>query len=393
MRTLWDTFSDDLQACSHKLEQCLLQFAEFSQAQEQLTKWLRDVEKAMQQHTELKCSLLEKRAQLQNHKMMHQEIMSHQQLVEAVCDKAQQLVDQTQDKSLNDLHDKLDNCVQEHSNFNTQCKNCRDWINAEREKLHECDNIGGEKSDISRRLSTAKLLRQNEAVGQRQLSDLREMCDQDFECELDSHTKWFRNTEAIFRDQQLQVSLLEKEAQLQSLKDKRTLITDKEQEIDTFIDQSHSLLHCSGVDRIKPLISQISNRYQLLHVLSKEVINRWQGLVDDHRVYDEKFLDTVAWLTPLEEQFESLKKDDNIATKASRLQLLLSERENASHRLARGHLRATEAAGGREPAVEQLPGDAAADPGLARCNGEEPARAHHLVLLPTGDTLQTAQAK
>jgi len=32
---------------------------------------------------------------------MHQEIMLHQQLVESVCDKAQQLVDQTQDKSLN----------------------------------------------------------------------------------------------------------------------------------------------------------------------------------------------------------------------------------------------------------------------------------------------------
>jgi uncharacterized protein YutE (UPF0331/DUF86 family) len=37
----------------------------------------------------------------QNHKIMHQEIMLHQQLVESVCDKAQQLVDQTQDKSLN----------------------------------------------------------------------------------------------------------------------------------------------------------------------------------------------------------------------------------------------------------------------------------------------------
>lgn len=32
---------------------------------------------------------------------MHQEITSHQQLVESVCDKAQQLVDQTRDKSLN----------------------------------------------------------------------------------------------------------------------------------------------------------------------------------------------------------------------------------------------------------------------------------------------------
>lgn len=157
---------------------------------------------------------------------------------------------------------------------------------------------------------------------------------QDFEAELEGHTKWFRTTEAVFRDQQLQVSLDEKEAQLQGLKDKRQLITDKEQQIDGFVDRSHSLLHCSRVDRIKPLISQISNRYQLLHVLSKEVINRWQGLVDDHRAYDEKFLDTVSWLTPLEEQFEALKKDDDVSSKASRLQLLLSERENASHRLA-----------------------------------------------------------
>lgn len=58
---------------------------------------------------------------------------------------------------LQDLHDKLDNCVQEHNNFNTKCKNCRDWINAEKEKLHECDDISGEKSDISRRLSQAKV--------------------------------------------------------------------------------------------------------------------------------------------------------------------------------------------------------------------------------------------
>lgn len=65
MRTLWDNFSDDLQAGTHRLDQCLLQFAEFSLTQEQLTKWLKDVEKAVQQHTELKGTLQEKRAQLQ----------------------------------------------------------------------------------------------------------------------------------------------------------------------------------------------------------------------------------------------------------------------------------------------------------------------------------------
>ena len=62
---MWDGFSDELQAGTHHLDQCLLQFAEFSLAQEQLTKWLKGVEKAMQQHTELKGTLQEKRAQLQ----------------------------------------------------------------------------------------------------------------------------------------------------------------------------------------------------------------------------------------------------------------------------------------------------------------------------------------
>ncbi|CAG2061276.1 unnamed protein product, partial [Timema podura] len=65
LRTVWDSFSEDLQASTHKLDQCLMQFAEFTLSQEQLTKWLKDVEKAMTQHTELKGSLQEKRAQLQ----------------------------------------------------------------------------------------------------------------------------------------------------------------------------------------------------------------------------------------------------------------------------------------------------------------------------------------
>lgn len=34
----------------------------------------------------------------------------------------------------------------------------------------------------------------------------------------------------------------------------------RENDIDEFVDRSHGLLHWSGADRIKPLISQISNR-------------------------------------------------------------------------------------------------------------------------------------
>ncbi|KAL0110413.1 hypothetical protein PUN28_013801 [Cardiocondyla obscurior] len=401
LRGLWDGFSEDLQNSTQKLDQCLMQFAEFSLSQEQLTAWLRDVERAMHQHTELKSSLEEKRAQLQNHKIMHQEIMSHQTLVESVCDKAQQLVDQTKDTSLNvylqsikqlfqnivaksrDLLENLEDCCEKHHRFNLQCKCFSDWLNGEREKLSECNDVTGERSEISRRLTSLTMLKDGQTQGAEHLAKLKEFSEivanstapkgrevinkevitlennlrqflneiesveerqkaalerwRNFEDQMEVHTKWFRFMEAIFRDQQLHPTLKDKETQLRTFKEKREIIVRQEQEIDEFVDKSHSLLHASGIERIKPLISQVSNRYQLLHVLSKEVINRCQSIVDDHRAYEEKLKAIDVWFTPLEKTLAILKKDEisgNLETRNSRLQVLLAEKEQAEHRLA-----------------------------------------------------------
>jgi len=78
-------------------------------------------------------------------------------------------------------------------------------------------------------------------------------------------------------------------------------------------------------------------RYQLLHVLSKEVINRCQSIVDDHRAYEEKLKAINVWLTPLEKNLAILKKDEigeDLEARNSRLQVLLAEKEQAEHRLA-----------------------------------------------------------
>ncbi|XP_050705316.1 muscle-specific protein 300 kDa-like [Eriocheir sinensis] len=128
----------------------------------------------MQQHTELKNSLQEKTAQLQNHKLVHQEIQAHQNLVEMVCEKAQTLVNQTQDKTLNvyiqsiqtlfqnivlksrDLQDKLELCVHDHAQFNSLCKGFGDWLNLQRDQLHLCADVSGEKSDLIKKLDNLK---------------------------------------------------------------------------------------------------------------------------------------------------------------------------------------------------------------------------------------------
>nr|XP_033322974.1 nesprin-1 [Megalopta genalis] len=400
LRTLWDGFTEDLQNTMQKLDQCLMQFAEFSLSHEQLTAWLRDVERAMHQHTELKCTLEEKRAQLQNHKIMHQEIMSHRTLVENVCDKAQQLVDQTKDTSLNvflpsikqlfrnivakskDLLENLADCVEKHSRFNLRAKAFSDWLNNEREKLAECNDLAGERADISRRLATLTSLKTDQMQGAEHLGKLKELSDsvikrtapkgwdavnkeiavlesslrqylseiesveekqkaalqkwQDFDDKLEAHAKWFCAMEAAFRDQQLQPTLADKEARLRALAEKRDAVLKEESKIDEFVDKSHSLQHASGVERVKPLISQTSNRYQSLLVLSKEVTTRCQSIVDDHRAYSDKLNAVDAWLGQLEQSLSSLKRDEadgNLEEKTSRLRILLAEKEQGEHRL------------------------------------------------------------
>jgi nesprin-1 len=85
------------------------------------------------------------------------------------------------------------------------------------------------------------------------------------------------------------------------------------------------------------LISQISCKYQQLHVQSKEVVSKWQGIVDDHRLYEEKFFETVAWITSLEDILESLLKfkdqSETGGTTIIGVQNLMAEKEQASHRL------------------------------------------------------------
>lgn len=394
LRASWDNLTDNLNSITQQLDQCLIQFKEFTQAQEQLTKWLKDIEKSMQSHMELKTTLQEKRAQLENHKLIHQEIMTHNALVDAVCDKAQELVDQTKDTSLNiyiqsikqlftnvvdksqELLNNLIECTQIHQNYNIQYANLKNWLNGEMEKLLECDDTSGEKNEINKKLYNLEQLTKNREQGDILLGELMnhyesvkkstssmgiELLDKElgeiqssfnnhfneianieakqksvlqqwhsFEKNLDELSKWCRTSESIFRDQQLQSNIDDKIDHLNKFKNQREEILQKQRIIDLFTDQANALLSNSGAERLKPLISQLSNRYQLLQVLSKEVVNRWQILCDDHRKYNNKLEEVLAWMGPVEVQLETaLKEEYGSGSSSNVLQFLLNERDQA----------------------------------------------------------------
>lgn len=79
-------------------------------------------------------------------------------------------------------------------------------------------------------------------------------------------------------------------------------------------------------------------RYRQLLARSKQVISERQDIVDEHKAYNEELKATDAWLTPLEENLQALKREEiggNLEAKGSRLQVLLAEREQAEHRLSK----------------------------------------------------------
>ena len=87
-----------------------------------------------------------------------------------MCDKAQELVDQTQDCSLNvyiesiralfanigikskDLMDKLTSCVADHKRYIDLVKAFGDFSSAQNDLLSQCADVEGEKCDLERKL-------------------------------------------------------------------------------------------------------------------------------------------------------------------------------------------------------------------------------------------------
>ena len=398
LRSNWESLSEEMQTSGTKIDTCLHQFSDFTSSQEQLTKWLKDIEKHMQQHTELKASLQEKRAQLQNHKIVHQEVTSHNSLVETVCTKAQELVDQTQDKSLNvyinsiralfknigiksgDLMEKLDVCVHDHNQYQSMTSDFSDFTTNQSDMLSQCADISGEKSDLERKKEIIQDLRNNKAEGETKLKNLEDMCSKvskstskrgidklkrelneikeswsthlqlidgvemnvekvlaqwdQFNLELKKHQDWFKKYEAIFRNQQLQNSGEEKKSKLTEYIKNRKDVVDYEKTVDDFVNNSHNLLHNSGVERLKPVITQISNRYQLLHVLSKEVVSKWQGIVEDHTNYEKHHEEIRTWLKNLDESITRAQKGSDIDKRLEELQSISTEQDQGAPKLS-----------------------------------------------------------
>jgi nesprin-1 len=102
LRTSWQQLATSMQQSGKELDSSLQELAEFTCLQEKLTRWLREIEYAMQEHTKLRPTLEEKKGQLESHEIIHKEINSRNSLVHSVCSKAEEIMEKRGDQSLMD---------------------------------------------------------------------------------------------------------------------------------------------------------------------------------------------------------------------------------------------------------------------------------------------------
>lgn len=103
------------------------------------------------------------------------------------------------------------------------------------------------------------------------------------------------------------------------------------------------------------------HRYQLLLVLSKEMVAKWQNITDDHKSFNDKLVELKSWLEDLEGKPAQILDDDelDINNKLSQLQSIYGNSDKTSAKislltsLGEGLYPDTSAAG-RETIREQL---------------------------------------
>merc|ERR1711915_1027029 len=255
-----------------------------------------------------------------------------------------------------------------------------DLVSNQSDLLSQCGEVTGEKNDLERKRQILDDLKENRTEGDERIHELEIVLEKvlqstskrgctklkvdmaeikeswrthvavmedvdmniqkalahwdQFDSDLTKHHEWFKQFENKFRNPVVLATASEKQEQLEDFKSKRSLIILHEKTIDDFVNNSRNLLHNSGVERLKPVITQISNRYQLLHVLSKEVVSKWQGIVEDHESYTEKHEDMQVWINEIEQCVERANRELDIEKKMETLKLVAAEQEQGPLRFS-----------------------------------------------------------
>ncbi|KAH7972825.1 hypothetical protein HPB52_017707 [Rhipicephalus sanguineus] len=189
----WQTLVERSTEALAELDQRLQQLSGLSQSQDQLRQWIEDVKTALDSCSQPRATLQEKKAQLQTHKVVHQDILSHQPAIDSMCERAQNLSATAAGKdTLGDhvqstkaafqelctrsqgLTGQLTSAVEDHQKLVDKVVAFQDWIQSFQDQLQEHKDTTGEKKAIQGRLEQLTELTEKSKEGEVLLTEVRE---------------------------------------------------------------------------------------------------------------------------------------------------------------------------------------------------------------------------
>ncbi|KAL5008450.1 hypothetical protein ScPMuIL_014031 [Solemya velum] len=368
LREQWDQVCDQLSETGRKLDSCLLQWSSYDENFEQFQKWLLDSEVQLKEDIDHKATLPEKKAQLQNHRIVHQDVLSRQHVIKNLTGKANTLTQSIPaakvNKFVGELNKKYEQicdmstemleahelAVKEHQQYQDAFQDTQDWLNMSRDKVEACADTSGDKLALQSKLERLKEFAGYVEEGDKKMTltkDLSDKCgthtsvegrdvmrremdhlmtewgdylvrieqaDQDlkdalrqwgdFESKFDTCASWLKEIEQRVKSYDLKASLQEKQTQVDKFKKQREEILSHQPEIDSFTDDAQNLMHTTSDVRLGTQVSQLTNRYRAILSLVKDLIGKWEKYVQDHQAYENRLEEFNSWLSMSDEKLE-----------------------------------------------------------------------------------------
>ena len=352
-----DTLFDTILQQHRELETELSKWKTYEESSSQLTKWLQEMEQQLKPEIILKATLDEKKAQLQAYRTALQDIKGQKPAIDDLNDRIQNLPQKSdrvvtfinnlvqrhkelQDRAQNHVS-KYEAFVTDHLQYTKAVIDTSEWLTATSNTIEIWGDTSLERLSLHANLERLKNLQQNLPEEEYRTSQMKtlgekvipgtvdqgkanikiqidtttqdwqginasvnstiELIEQkikqwcDYEAMKENCLTWLRDIDTKLHMFDLKSTLVEKNSQLEDLRNIQGLVRAKELEIDALTDKTQNLY--KGIQSMRgSQLTELTVKYQNIVLKVKDLIQKWQSYVNTHNDLEMKLNECQVWI-------------------------------------------------------------------------------------------------
>ena len=388
LRESLETLSDEIVETQRRHDVTLHQLTSFEDNCDRFQTWLTETSVQLKQSAEERVTLQEKKLQTQSQRAKHQDILSHQQVLDSLCERFHIIAtsDARAERQLAELSDmygelcarsgalmlNFEQGVERHQRYHDSLEHCTQSIANIHAKLDACSpscdlhNLLARKQVLERDVTTAlreceqqvratvdlceEALQGASAAGgellKRDLNNLnvdfkalsaqvREADEalakalqqwQRFEAACDVVETWLAEAEEELRSVEAKPTLEEKSAQRDRVRALHSDLQQRRTDVDKLTDSAHALHDVSSIRSVLKSCAHVTARYEALLRSVKESGDRCHRCVLDHENYRETYNDYTSWMAETKRNIDDvMSAPHNSCDSIAQLQQQLSD--------------------------------------------------------------------